>query len=168
MSVTLENGTQSYLSAADAKALAQLRGRTDFDALSDAAIEILITIATDYLEQSYDWVGDIATQTQDLSWPRIEAYDKHDRLIGSTVIPDEVKLALVELMIIANGNSNRILSLEQSAEVEEVGAGPARVRFKDGNIPKEGKRLEAVDRVLGVLIKPRFKGGAMNIGVRRV
>lgn len=81
--MTIEVGTNSYISITDADAYHVSMGYTDWDDLDDSEKEILLIRATKYIESNFagKWVGVIEIDTQLLSWPRYSAYDAEGRLL---------------------------------------------------------------------------------------
>ncbi|UXO93741.1 putative minor tail protein [Pseudanabaena phage Pan1] len=85
-------GTDAYSSLADVRAFWAARGDTAWAALSDTAAEVLIRKATDYVDRTWEFIGDKATAAQRLKWPRkfaeVEGY-----LLDDTTIPWQVQEA---------------------------------------------------------------------------
>lgn len=60
--------------------------------------ENLLIESTRLLDQFFNWTGRMdVNSTQSLRWPRLEAYDIDQRLIGNKVIPAPIKYAVCEL-----------------------------------------------------------------------
>lgn len=168
--VTLSTGEESYISFDDAETYFAKRGLAPFGADGQTAVEGYLTIARDYMDGTYEWVGDIATDSQELLWPRINAYDREGRSIDSTTIPTKIQHAQAELAAIAKANGGRIIALETEAEVKSVKAGSVEVEFQNGSAPSESSRMQAVDRLLAGYIKQRNSSvsGIRSVPLQRV
>lgn len=90
-----------------------------------------LVLATRLLDAQVKWQGVIATQTQALAWPRLCAYDRHDRALSSSVIPQAVKDATCEY-------ARQLLARDRTADrdsdvdgIARVKAGPVDVEFRD-------------------------------------
>lgn len=68
--MALTVGTNAYDTLANVRAYWAARGDTYWAALSDAAAEVLIIKGTDYVDRTWEYIGDKATGTQRLKWPR--------------------------------------------------------------------------------------------------
>lgn len=68
--MTLTIGTDAYYSLDDTRAYWAALGDTAWAALDDAAAEVLIRKATNWIDRSFEFIGDKATGTQRLKWPR--------------------------------------------------------------------------------------------------
>ena len=153
--VTLSTGEESYISYDDAETYFAKRGLDPFDTDGQTTIEGYLTIARDYMDGTYDWIGDLASSTQTLLWPRINAVDREGRIIDSSTVPLKVQHAQAELAAIAKANNGRIIALEGQAEVKRVKAGSVEVEFDAGSEVGETQRMQSVDRLLVGLIKQR-------------
>lgn len=67
---------------------------------------ISVQMATRLLDQWVDWKGYRQSEAQALRWPRVGAYDKDGYLLGSDVIPKDIKTATSELtrILIVSGD----------------------------------------------------------------
>lgn len=63
----------------------------------DAAIDAALLVATEYLDDTYDFVGYATTSSQTEKWPRSNVYTVDGYNIDSSTIPDRVKQATCEL-----------------------------------------------------------------------
>ena len=87
-------GANAYASVSYVRAYLTDRG-TDLGAVTDAALEVAIILATQYLDSRYTFLGCRRNNAQDTEWPRREAYDRDGYLING--IPRAVKQAVAEL-----------------------------------------------------------------------
>lgn len=78
----------SYASVANYAAYWLDRGVTIAD--SDATVQAWLNIATEYIDNTYTFAGNVATQDQALEWPRYGVYDKFGREILSNTIPSAI------------------------------------------------------------------------------
>lgn len=93
--MTLTIGTDAYYSLTDVRAYWAARDTTistAWVALADADAEMLIRKATDWIDRKWDYIGDVATSTQRLKWPREYAYIGSNAL-DSTTIPWQIEEA---------------------------------------------------------------------------
>ena len=87
----------SYITVAEARAYAAARGLTL--PATDAALEPLIVLAADYLEQLEDrFQGSRVSATQAMAWPREYVYIRGEAL-DIAVIPNELKMAQCQLAV---------------------------------------------------------------------
>lgn len=86
--MTLTVGTDAYDTLANVRAYHAARDATAsaaWIALADADAEMLIRKATDYVDRNWDYIGDVATATQRLKWPRKYAEIEGNTLDDSTI-----------------------------------------------------------------------------------
>lgn len=83
--------------------------------------------ATRVLDEQFDWIGQIATTTQALAWPRSDAVDQEDRPIAIDVIPKRVADATcsLALFLIANGGLSK-----SGMNVKGLKVGPIDLKFE--------------------------------------
>jgi len=126
MALIIETGTSqatsnSYITVAECKAYATLRGFTLPS--TDAAIEVLIIKASDYLE-SLDFKGEKTSALQALEFPR-EGLVVSGEEVASDAIPEKLKQAQCRLAYEANsidllptGNGREVI--KEKVDVLEV------------------------------------------------
>ena len=158
--MTLTVATDTYATLAEADAYATLRGWTDWDALTDPAKELRLIEAAVYLDQSYTWKGRITLETQAMAWPRYDVYDKEGRLLVSTVIPQRVKDAQIELARLAS--TAALVTNDSQGEVKSIQAGSVGITFKDAQNVTEGAKYRSIDRLLAGLYVSR-SGRVRNV-----
>jgi len=93
--MALTIGTDAYETLANVRAYWLTHNTTASDAwvaLSDAEAEILIRQATDYVDRTWEFIGDKATGTQRLKWPRKYA-EVEGFALSETDIPWQVEEA---------------------------------------------------------------------------
>lgn len=86
--MALTVGTDAYDTLANVRAYWAARDTTASDAwvaLADDEAEKLIRKATDYVDRNWDYIGDVATTTQRLKWPRKYAEVEGNTLDDSTI-----------------------------------------------------------------------------------
>lgn len=105
MPFTVEDGTglsgaNSYATVEHFRDYLTLRGRPNVDAgsINDAAVEVLLVLATDYIEARWGhrFLGQRASSEQRLSWPRTGAYDELGNKVGEDSVPSKLADACVE------------------------------------------------------------------------
>lgn len=112
MAIVVEDGTGkidavAYISVAYANAYHAARGRTDWDALADAACELAIVRATDYIELRFGprFRGQRRSREQALQWPRYSAFDNSGNAMdGTDLVPRQLQKACAEYALIASRN----------------------------------------------------------------
>lgn len=87
----LSNAT-SYVSVAEYKQYYENRG-IDYTSVSDATIQAKLNVATEYIDNNYNFAGCIVDEEQALSFPRSCLY-KNGIAIDSDVIPQDLKDAV--------------------------------------------------------------------------
>lgn len=108
MAITLivEDGSivpdaNSYLSVEEATTILSVdfRKAPEWEALTDAEKELMLTSATRYLDDNYQWYGRRVSAEQPLLWPRLGMRDCEKQCLSSTTIPSEVKKAVAYLAL---------------------------------------------------------------------
>ena len=102
----LTNAT-SYVSVAEYKQYYENRG-IDYSATADATIQAKLNIATEYIDNNYNFIGNISNDDQALSFPRV-GLSKNGNAIDSNVIPQDVKDAVCYIADkVKNGNIEQV------------------------------------------------------------
>ncbi len=140
--MALSVGTDAYNSLAAVRAYWDARGDTAWADLDDSAAEALIRKATDWVDRSFEFIGDKATGTQRLKWPRQYAEVEGFQLDSST-IPWQVEEAtalVAEMFRLGSYNMEGIVTDDTAAisltkvDVITVQYDTAR-RLQGGSIP---------------------------------
>jgi len=93
--MALTIGTDAYVSLIDIRAYWLARDATAgpaWAALADATAEIHVRNATDYVDRNWDYIGDVATSTQRLKWPRKYA-EVEGNTLSDSAIPWQIEEA---------------------------------------------------------------------------
>jgi hypothetical protein len=115
-------GANAYITVAEFKSYHNARGN-DFSAYGGGSIEKAIVKATDYLDQRFTFVGEMASVAQRTQWPRLSAEDASENL--RTGIPFEVKEACAEYALIAAGQElNPVPTTPSSVKRKREKVGP--------------------------------------------
>src|SRR5687767_10124818 len=87
----------SYITVADADTYhdAHLYAST-WTAATTANKTISLIWATRLIDAAYEFVGEIASDTQALRWPRAAAFDRDGRLLANDEIPEALEQATAE------------------------------------------------------------------------
>ena len=72
----------------------------DVTAQLDIDIDAALLVATEYLDDIYEFVGIRVLESQDNKWPRSGAYTSENILLSSATIPDKIQQATCELAYI--------------------------------------------------------------------
>ena len=108
----VENGTgltnaTSYVSVAEYKQYYENRG-IDYSATAEADIQVKLNVATEYIDNNYNFIGKIANDDQALSFPRV-GLSKNGYAIDSDVIPQDLKDAVCYIADkVKNGNIEQV------------------------------------------------------------
>jgi hypothetical protein len=94
--MALTVGTNAYETLANVRAFWAERGDTAWASLTDAAAEVLIIKATDYVDRTWEYIGTKATGTQRLKWPRTDA-EVEGFALSETEVPRYVEEATAEI-----------------------------------------------------------------------
>lgn len=133
MALIIEDGTgksdaQSYAAAADLTAFAAARGIT-LTAATDAAKEILLIRAMDYLEaQEPQFQGTRFSETQALAFPR-EDIVLHGQEVAETPLPALLIKALCQLAVYAD--SGDLVASGDGREVIKKKVGPLETTYSE-------------------------------------
>lgn len=90
--MTLTVGTDAYDTLDSVRAYWAARGDTAWAGLTDAAAEIYIRQATDYVDRNWYYIGDVATASQRLKWPRKFA-EVDGNTLSDSIIPWQIEEA---------------------------------------------------------------------------
>lgn len=104
MALTVEDGSivanaNSYVSVGTADTYFEDRNSSEWAAASDEQKLACLLYAAQWLDNRYDWQGQIVDDTQELMWPRIGVYDTQYRTISSTTIPSCLLAAQCEAAV---------------------------------------------------------------------
>lgn len=72
----------------------------DVSGQTDSAIDAALLIATEYLDDNFDFVGFRVDEDQANKWPRTSAYNSEGILLDQVNVPNKVKNATCELAYI--------------------------------------------------------------------
>lgn len=156
--MTLTVGTDAYWTLADVRAFWLVRNTASSDAwvaVSDTEAEILIRRATDYVDRKWEFIGDKATGTQRLKWPRKYA-EVEGHAIDEDEIPwqiNEATALIAELMRVGTFDEEGVVN-DDSAAISEQKVDVITVKY-DTN-----KRLQGGDVPTHVyhLLRPLTRG----------
>ena len=109
----------SYTDALEATTiLTNTVGSESWLSLADDLKNASLIQATFLLDSSFNWAGTIASDTQELRWPRNNVTDQDGRLIANDAIPNALKTAVAMLAVNLvkssgiNGVSNNVKSIK--------------------------------------------------------
>jgi hypothetical protein len=165
MAFTVEDGTgvedaNAYVLVADADTYMSDRARAAWASLETPQKQAAIIEATMYLDATFYWIGEIASSSQTLLWPRVNAEDREGRSYDDQV-PQRVKDACCELAWIARSGS--LMPTETEASIKKVKAGSVEVEYQSGNKVGEADRFAWVNRVLTSLTKGAAGGPNISL-----
>lgn len=110
-----------------------------------------------------EFIGSIASETQALQWPRVDAYTADGRLIASDVVPAPIKDAQAEIAF-------RLVPTDKSADptgekYEKVKVGPLEFTLREP--PAGDEILEILPPDVRTLIRRYLKRAGLSIPVMR-
>ena len=158
---TTIGGTQSdsYGTLAAYEAYALGAGWTLAD--TDAANEVNMRRAAQYLDRKYSFIGIQQFQFQARSWPRLVRGLFNDWPIDPDTIPADIINAQFEVAYILQGGLDPFATIETSATSESIKVGP--ITIAGSNLPTSPARIVAV---VG-LLRAYVRGGQGLINMRR-
>uniref|UniRef100_A0AAU7VGL3 Minor tail protein n=1 Tax=Dinoroseobacter phage vB_DshS_R26L TaxID=3161158 RepID=A0AAU7VGL3_9CAUD len=115
--MTLTVGTDAYDTLANVRSFWAARGDTAWAALADADAEVLIRKATDWVDRNFEYIGDKATGTQRLKWPRKYA-EVEGHALSETTVPWQVAEAtahVAELYRVGTYDLEGVLTDDEAA-----------------------------------------------------
>lgn len=167
MALIVEDGAgradaESYVSVEDADAYHQKRGNAGW-ADEEAAKEAALRRATEYLDGAYRtrWLGQAATPTQALAWPRAFARVGQGYL-HSDAVPVAVVRACCEAALRELQSPGSLApDLYPGERVVSETVGPLSVDYADGGGSDAGAPpvLVAVDRILAPVLRSAAAAG---------
>lgn len=116
----------SYIDVSEATSiLTKTVGAESWFLLEEADKEASLVQATFLLDSSFDWTGTIATNEQELRWPRKGAIDRDGRTIADDIIPNQIKhaTALMALHLSQAGGVGSVSNNVKSIKVGPVSIG---------------------------------------------
>lgn len=126
----------AYATLAQVDAHHALIGNTQWATISQAQREAAIVRATRFLDASYLWCGEIASEAQALRWPRLGCEDRDGREISTQTIPKAILEATAEAaLLLYRGEAVGAGSSTQanSGPIQRVKAGSVEVEFADSS-----------------------------------
>ena len=157
MGFIVENGSglpnaASYVSLAEANDILSLNIHitAEWAALVDADKERLLAWASRYLDERTRWFGHRVNEASGLRWPRVGVIDRDGLLIASTVIPQQLKVAVAEM-------ARFLMVADRSAERDQDGlarlkADVIELEFREGyKLPKVPEHMQFILAGLGAV-----------------
>lgn len=125
---------------------------------SDAAKEAELVKAADYINRTYDFVGERQYRYQTMAWPRLTGIMLvKDWPIDPDTVPQDIKDAQAELAYLINQGAKPFATVEGGAKVREKNkAGPVETEVEYTNF-RETPRFVAIE---GLLAPYTVFGGA--------
>lgn len=135
MALIVEDGTglvdaESYISVTEADLYHANRGNASWSLLSTTEKEIALRKATEYLDATYCWKGDIASLSQALNFPRENICDNQGRELDN-IIPVQLKNTTAQVGLIAI-DSELVPNTTRSDHVKREKVGELEIEYKDG------------------------------------
>lgn len=144
--------SDSYASLAEYQAYASAMGWTLSG--TDAADEVNLRRAAQYLDRKYTFVGIRQYQTQALAWPRIVSVLVEDWPINPDTIPQAIKDAQCEVAYLLQGGLDPFATVTATVGRKRVKAGPVETETEyQGGLSTP--RLVAIEGLLA----PYIMGG---------
>lgn len=148
MAYTYELSGDSYLSVADADTYHNDRNRSDWSGLSQSDKEAALRRATTFLDQGFQWKGNLSDKDNNHAWPRKGVEDDEGRSIDSSTIPQRILDACAELAYI-DAVESELLPVTESGTTQRVKAGEVELEYSGGG--GSGKSLARINRLVSGL-----------------
>ena len=116
---------------------------TDYSATADATIQGYLNAATEYIDNSYNFIGESTNYTQALEWPRYGALERFGEDIDRDLIPQKLKDAVCYM---ANQVTNGINQIDAGVSSESYGK--VSRTYNSGGV----KKYIAVDKMLKFIV----------------
>ena len=120
--------TDSYTSIAEADAYWADRNDSVWSGLTDEQKTAGLIRATEWIDNSFTWIGKIAVSTQKLNWPRQNVVDNQGREIANDTIPESLKNAVAWLAAEAY-NKELSPALKRGGAIDRLKAGSVEVQY---------------------------------------
>ena len=115
-------------------------------AATDAANEINMRKAANYLDRKYSFIGMKQFQFQALSWPRLVNDLVDSWPVDPDTIPLDIKHAQFEMAFILQGGLDPFATIETSTTSESIKVGP--ITIAGDTLPTSTPRIVAVEGLL--------------------
>lgn len=160
MAFVVETGTglsnsNGYVDVTFFKDYHKDRGR-DFSAFGTTQIQQAIVVASDFLDTKFTFIGIRRLTTQNMEWPRVDAFYMDGR--AALLVPIEVQEATAEIALKQLSGeiapdptydaSNRLVTQDRS----KVGPIEKETRFVDGGVPIDFRSYPFAEKRLKELI----------------
>ena len=157
MAFVVENGSgnpaaTSYLSIEEANDILALNIHitAEWAALVDADKERLLAWASRYLDERTRWFGHRVNEASGLRWPRVGVIDRDGLLIASTVIPQQLNVAVAEMarfLMVAVRSAERDLDWLARLKADVI-----ELEFREGyKLPKVPEHMQFILAGLGAV-----------------
>lgn len=135
---------------------------------ADSQKEAAMVKAAQLLDRNVKWQGDIATEVQALSWPRVYAYDRNGRAILSTIIPNFLKEFQIETALWLMEQSG-VVPQVGSGEFDSITVGQLEINFNEAGAGRRSLLSEEVIASLSPMgtYAAQTSGGVRNIRLER-
>lgn len=127
------SNANAYSDVAGVESYMADRGLTWSGSPSVAQKEAAIIKATDYIDATYRFIGNRASSSQALAWPRAQAADTVEGIdIASTIVPPAVIRATSELAVKVQTGSDLLPDLDRGGMINSASVGPVSVSYQNG------------------------------------
>lgn len=160
---TIVSGAQSYVSMSYADDYHSKHGNTAWAAATEPDREVALREGTSWIDARFKrlWQGWRVDKDQPLDFPRQEVYYPDGWLVGSTVIPRDLKDAVCEAALRAlSGDLDP--DLARGGRVKSQSVGPLSRTFQDDAPP--GTVYQRIENLLSWLVS---EGSASQVKVQR-
>lgn len=148
MAFTYELSGDSYISVSTADTYQADRDRQEWTYLTQDEKEAALRRATSFLDNGYNWKGEISDSANSHAWPRTGVEDDEGRSIDGTTLPDRIKDATAELAYIDAVEAD-LLPVTTSGETQRIQAGSVEIEYAGGQ--GSGKTLTRINRLVSGL-----------------
>lgn len=125
-------GAESYASVSYADAYWTVRNDSVWGAYDTAKKEAALRAATQYIDATYKFRGELREASQSLLWPRTGFYGDSGKYYGPEEVPQAVKDATCELAYEWGANGAFMPPADRGNGIKRVKAGSVEVEYTDG------------------------------------
>lgn len=155
---------RSYVDVAESNAMASSIPKASAWIDLDESLKLSsLSYSSKLLDSFFDWSGVIASEDQELRWPRADVYDRDGRLIDKTIVPQVIKDAT---FLLALDVSSEEINGSTPGNLESLKVGPISLAFDTSESKSEqpiSANIISMLSNLGSYTGPRNTNAAYNV-----
>lgn len=135
---SIVEGANSYVSLDEADTYFETHPyySANWSDLNDDQKESFLIYATTTIENLFTWKGYASNLAQPLGWPRVSVYNKYGTPLTDNVIPNNLKMAQMELAV--NAAAGDSFATSSSAGLDEVKIDVIELKFSSSSTSGAG------------------------------